>query len=181
MILANPYKYLGVKVDPDTIKKDLGAYLHSEFDVEATLSKLRKALSTRGKKGIDAETKRSIKEAKKKWALSVIENHKVVSINALNTISKRVWGSRISDNENGELRNKIAEYNQPIPFGLPVSEEVEEALTCVSIGEVTITVPKGSKISISSVDLAEFKVKGSGSISIGRVTSTNFQDLVIQG
>ena len=177
MLLDDPYKFLGVKIDPLKIKKELDHFLFlSDFNAVSTLLKLHEALKTRGKKGLDVETKKKIKEAKKKWALAVIENHDVRSINALNKISKKVWGSRISDVEYGELRAKITEVNQPIPF-LPK----EEVPTCVSIGEVTITVPKGCRVNISNVELGEFKIQGGGSVSIGRVTKSNFEDIVIQG
>tara|TARA_B100000073_G_scaffold347518_1_gene362131 strand:- start:1646 stop:2221 length:576 start_codon:yes stop_codon:yes gene_type:complete len=177
MLLDDPYKFLGIKIDPLKIRKNLDHFLFlSEFDAVNTLFKLHEALKTRGKKGLDVETKKKIKEAKKKWALAVIENHDVRSINALNKISKKVWGSRISDVEYGELRAKITEVNQPIPF-LPK----EEVPTCVSIGEVTITVPKGCRVNISNVELGEFKIQGGGSVSIGRVTKSNFEDIVIQG
>ena len=178
MLLDNPYKFLGTKIDPLKIKKELDPFLFlSDFDAVSTLLKLHKALRTRGKKGLDMETKKNIKEAKKKWALAVIENHDVSTINALNKISKKVWGSRISDSEYEELRAKITEVTQPIPF-LP---KEEEAPTCVSIGEVSITVPKGCKVNISNVELGEFKIQGGGSVSIGRVTKSNFEDIVIQG
>ena len=116
MLLDDPYRFLGIKIDPLKIRKELDHFLFlSDFNAVSTLLKLHEALKTRGKKGLDVETKKKIKEAKKKWALAVIENHDVRSINALNKISKKVWGSRISD-ECGELRAKITEVNQPTHF-----------------------------------------------------------------
>jgi GTP:adenosylcobinamide-phosphate guanylyltransferase len=121
---------------------------------------------------------------------------------ALNNISKKVWGSRISDCYVEDLKERI-ESNQKDLFESvmadhsdkdnnfvdDVLEGIEEAYTpdeaptqtCVSIGDFRIVVPKGSEIVISKVELGDFRVEGGGSVKIGRVTKSNFEDIVIQG
>ena len=199
MLLNNPYKYLGTTADPKLVSEKFGIYLNSDFDFEGVISKLQNAMKSRGR-GIDRELMKQIQSAKYKWANDLLDDvgSQISTMGSLNTICRKVWGSRISDiyvsqlkdkiNLNLQIKTKLESYQDDLfsrleeaPTEEAPTEEEPPSQTCVSIGEVTISVPKGSVVSISKMELGDFKVIGGGSIKIGRVTKSNFEDIVIQG
>jgi len=203
MLLMNPYKYLGNHADPQRVSEKFGIYLNADFDYEEAISKLQNAMKSRGK-GLERDLVKKIQEAKNRWANALLDDIgvNISTMGALNGISKRVWGSRISDCYVEDLKKRIQSNQKDLfesvmadhsdednNFVDDVLEGIEEAYTpeeaptqtCVSIGDFRIVVPKGSEVVISKVELGDFRVEGGGSVKIGRVTKSNFEDIVIQG
>jgi hypothetical protein len=198
MLLNNPYSYLGAHADPKRVGEKFGIYLNADFDYEEAISKLQNAMKSRGK-GLERDLVKRIQEAKNKWANDLLDDIgvNISTMGALNSISKKVWGSRISDCYVEGLKERI-QSNQKDLFESVVADHsegdfvddlLEESCTpeeaptqtCVSIGDFRIVVPKGSEVIISKVELGDFRVEGGGSVKIGRVTKSNFEDIVIQG
>ena len=100
---------------------------------------------------------------------------------------KDLFESVMSDHK--DLVESVMSDHTENNFVDDVLEGIEEAYTpeeaptqtCVSIGGFRIVVPKGSEVVISKVELGDFRVEGGGSVKIGRVTKSNFEDIVIQG
>lgn len=210
MLLMNPYKYLGNHADPQRVSEKFGIYLNGDFDYDEAISKLQNAMKSRGK-GLERDLVKKIQEAKNKWANDLLDDIgiNISTMGALNSISKKVWGSRISDCYVEDLKERI-QSNQKDLFESVMADHSDEEFdnsfvndllegiekvytpedstpvetptqTCVSIGDFRIVVPKGSEVVISKVELGDFRVEGGGSVKIGRVTKSNFEDIVIQG
>ena len=165
--------------------RDIKGFRKSE--IKTAIFTLKEGLKNRT---VDKELRPLINISKKQWAKHLCNSYRVSTMNALNTLCREVWGSRLPDSCLAEIKTHLHtkeddEKSKEIDEAL--SEMFDDVITSVpaplledtlkkelnrsiQLGEILFYMDEGSEISINSLRASELVgVNNSSSIHIDKV------------
>lgn len=163
-------------------------------EVEEVLHALYKSCSSRHR-GMSRDIQARVQVSKYMWAKYVCANFSVSTMNSLEKLSKNVWGNRLPDKYREQIKTHLSSHLSLFEEDEEMTElfgeivpnpdlethlsEGEDERVRVQIGDVKITISKGSKLSFKEVEASSFSVKGC-KVTIGEVSQGVLKDVLIQ-
>lgn len=193
-ILGDPWEIFNTHTDiKDVVKnaqrslKERGVKGFRKSVIKTAILALKSGLKNRT---IDKALRPLINLSKKQWAKHLCSEYRVTTMNALNTLCREVWGSRLPDScldeikthlstkEQEEKTKEIDEalsemFDHPIAtVPAPLLEETlkKEVDRSIQLGAISIKASEGSEFTINSLRASDLVgVKNSSSIVIEKV------------
>ena len=191
-ILEDPWEIFNTHTDIKEIVKnaqkslrDRGLTGFRKSEIKTAILVLRDGLKNRT---IETALRPLINLAKKQWAKHLCNSYRVTTMNALNTLCREVWGSRLPDNCLDEIKTHLhtqekEEKSKEIDEALsdmfdeviitepaPLLEDTLKKNRSIQLGAIEIKASEGSEISIKSLRASDLVgVNNSSSIVIDKV------------
>ena len=191
-ILEDPWEIFNTHTDiKEVVKnaqkslKDRGLTGFRKSEIKTAILALKSGLKNRT---IDKALRPLINISKKQWAKHLCTSYRVSTMNALNTLCREVWGSRLPDNCIEEIKTHLHtkeddEKSKEIDEALsemfddvittvpaPLLEDTLKKNRSIQLGSIEIKASEGSEISIKSLRASDLVgVNNSSSIVIDKV------------
>lgn len=193
-ILEDPWDIFNTHTDiKEVVKnaqkslKDRGLTGFRKSEIKTAILTLKEGLKNRT---VDKTLRPLINISKKQWAKHLCNSYRVTTMNALNTLCREVWGSRLPDSCLDEIKTHLHtqekdEKSKEIDEALsemfddvittvpaPLLEETlkKEVNRSIQLGAISIKASEGSEISIKSLRASDLVgVNNSSSIVIDKV------------